>query len=39
LSDYKRTNHTDWDCKYLILFIPKYRELINDNYFCRTNDN
>jgi len=28
LSDYKRTNHTEWDCKYHIVFIPKYRKKV-----------
>ena len=28
LSDYKRTNHTEWDCKYHIIFIPKYRKKV-----------
>ena len=28
MSDYKRTNHTEWDCKYHIVFIPKYRKKV-----------
>ncbi len=28
MSDYKRTNHTEWDCKYHISFIPKYRKKV-----------
>ena len=28
MSDYKRTNHTEWDCKYHIVFIPKYRRKV-----------
>ena len=28
LSEYKRTNHTEWDCKYHIIFIPKYRKKV-----------
>ena len=28
MSDYKRTNHTEWDCKYHIIFIPKYRKKV-----------
>ena len=25
MSDYNHLNHTTWDCKYHIVFIPKYR--------------
>ena len=28
MSENKRTNHTEWDCKYQIIFIPKYRKKI-----------
>ena len=28
MSDYKRTNHTEWDCKYHIIFILKYRKKV-----------
>ena len=26
MSEYRRSNHTEWDCKYHIIFIPKYRK-------------
>jgi len=26
MTDYNRLNHTTWDCKYHIVFIPKYRK-------------
>lgn len=25
MSDYNKLNHTTWDCKYHVVFIPKYR--------------
>ena len=25
MEDYKKLNHTKWQCKYQIVFIPKYR--------------
>ena len=25
MSNYRRLQHTEWDCKYHIVFIPKYR--------------
>ena len=28
MSEYNRTNHTEWDCKYHIIFIPKYRKKV-----------
>ena len=28
MSEFKRTNHTEWDCKYHIVFIPKYRKKV-----------
>ena len=28
MSDYKRSNHTEWDCKYHVIFIPKYRKKV-----------
>ncbi len=28
MSDYKRSNHTEWNCKYHIVFIPKYRKKV-----------
>ena len=28
MSDYKRTNPTEWDCRYHIIFIPKYRKKV-----------
>ena len=28
VSDYKRTNPTEWDCKYHIIFMPKYRKKV-----------
>ncbi len=26
MKDYKSLNHTRWDCKYHVVFIPKYRK-------------
>ena len=26
MTDYNRLNHTTWDCKYHIVFTPKYRK-------------
>ena len=26
MSNYRRLQHTEWDCKYHIVFIPKYRK-------------
>ncbi len=26
MKDYKSLNHTHWDCKYHVVFIPKYRK-------------
>lgn len=26
MSDYESLNHTTWDCKYHIVWIPKYRK-------------
>ena len=28
MKDYKSLCHTKWDCKYHILFIPKYRKKV-----------
>jgi len=28
LSEYRRSNHTEWNCKYHIIFIPKYRKKV-----------
>ncbi len=28
MSEFKRTNHTERDCKYHIVFIPKYRKKV-----------
>ncbi len=28
MSGYKRSNHTEWSCKYHIIFIPKYRKKV-----------
>ena len=28
LSENKRSNHTEWNCKYHIIFIPKYRKKV-----------
>jgi putative transposase len=28
LSNYRRLQHTEWDCKYHIVFIPKYRRRV-----------
>ena len=28
MSEYRRSNHTEWDCKYHIIFIPKYRKKV-----------
>lgn len=28
MEDYKKLNHTKWQCKYHIVFIPKYRRRI-----------
>jgi putative transposase len=28
LSDYKTLQHTEWDCKYHVIFIPKYRRKV-----------
>jgi putative transposase len=28
MSDYNRLNHTTWDCKYHVVFIPKYRKKV-----------
>ncbi len=28
MSEYKRSNHTEWECKYHIIFIPKYRKKV-----------
>jgi putative transposase len=25
MDDYETLNHTMWDCKYHVVFIPKYR--------------
>ena len=25
MKEYKRLSHTRWDCKYHVVFIPKYR--------------
>jgi putative transposase len=25
MDDYQNLNHTKWECKYQIVFIPKYR--------------
>jgi putative transposase len=26
MDDYDKLNHTMWDCKYHVVFIPKYRK-------------
>ena len=26
MKDYESLNHTKWDCKYHVVFIPKYRK-------------
>ena len=26
MTDYQSLNHTKWDCKYHVVFIPKYRK-------------
>ena len=26
MSDYRSLSHTKWDCKYHVVFIPKYRK-------------
>ena len=26
MNDIERLNHTKWDCKYHLIWIPKYRE-------------
>ena len=28
MRDYKSLTHTRWDCKYHIVFIPKYRQKV-----------
>jgi putative transposase len=28
MSDYNKLNHTTWDCKYHVVFIPKYRRKV-----------
>ena len=28
MTDYNRLNHTTWDCKYHIVFMPKYRKKV-----------
>ena len=28
MSNYRRLQHTEWDCKYHIVFIPKYRRKV-----------
>ena len=28
MSGYQRSNHTEWECKYHIIFIPKYRKKV-----------
>ena len=28
MSGYKRSNHTEWECIYHIIFIPKYRKKV-----------
>ena len=25
MDEYERLNHTKWECKYHVVFIPKYR--------------
>ena len=28
MSNYKKLQHTEWDCKYHVIFIPKYRRKV-----------
>jgi putative transposase len=28
MSNYKTLQHTEWDCKYHVVFIPKYRRKV-----------
>jgi hypothetical protein len=28
VDDYESLSHTKWDCKYLVVFIPKYRRKV-----------
>ena len=28
MDEYETLNHTTWDCKYHIVFIPKYRRKV-----------
>ena len=28
MTDYNHLNHTTWDCKFHVVFIPKYRKKI-----------
>ena len=28
MSDYRSLNHTKWECKYHVVFIPKYRRKV-----------
>jgi len=28
VRDYKTLNHTEWECKYHVVFIPKYRQKV-----------
>ena len=28
MAKYKRLNHTEWECKYHVVFIPKYRKKV-----------
>jgi len=28
MSNFKTLQHTEWDCKYHVIFIPKYRRKV-----------
>ena len=28
MNEYETLNHTTWDCKYHVVFIPKYRRKV-----------
>ena len=28
MSNYRKLQHTEWDCKYHVIFIPKYRRKV-----------
>ena len=31
MIDYETLNHSKWECKYHVVFIPKYRRKVNRN--------